>query len=187
MATAIIVRQPAYVGNRQCSFLQLSLFPSTLGWMAVAGRGRVLSRLWFGYRTKEALLAAVDRAGEPDFDDQPWETNLVERLQAYADGVPDDFVDVEIDKSHLTPFARRVVLTTRRIAYGRTCSYGELARQAGCPNGARAVGNVMRQNRVPLVVPCHRVVGSAGKLGGFSGEEGLAMKRRLLDLEAGNK
>ena len=113
-----------------------------------------------------------------------WKTPLVERLQAYADGQFDDFCQVRTDTSYLTPFGRRVIEATRHIRYGETRSYQAIAISAGNPTAARAVGAVMAGNRVPLVVPCHRVVGSGGKLGGFSAIDGLAMKRRLLALES---
>jgi len=69
------------------------------------------------------------------------------------------------------------------IPYGETVSYGELARRLGRPAASRAVGAANGQNPIPIVVPCHRVIGADGSLTGFGG--GLAIKRRLLDLEAG--
>src|SRR5437762_530922 len=62
-------------------------------------------------------------------------------------------------------------------------TYGDLSAAAGAPGAARAVGNVMAQNRYPIIVPCHRVVGSAGSLGGFSARDGISMKRRMLEME----
>jgi methylated-DNA-[protein]-cysteine S-methyltransferase len=81
-----------------------------------------------------------------------------------------------------TEFTRRVWEACRRIPYGRTVSYGELAAQAGSPRGARAVGQALGRNRIPLLIPCHRVLAGQGALGGFGG--GLEMKKRLLDLES---
>ena len=72
----------------------------------------------------------------------------------------------------------------RNVPYGQTLSYAELAAKAGSPKAARAVGSVMAQNRVPLIIPCHRVVGSGGHLGGFSAPRGIAFKKQLLELEA---
>ncbi len=80
-----------------------------------------------------------------------------------------------------TPFQVKVWEALRQIPYGSTISYGELADMAGCPNGARAVGGAMRENRIPVFIPCHRVITSEGKLGGYSG--GLDVKRKLLQLE----
>jgi methylated-DNA-[protein]-cysteine S-methyltransferase len=85
--------------------------------------------------------------------------------------------------THLSAFQNRVVRTCRRIGRGRVKSYGELASACGSPGAARAVGNVMATNRYPIIVPCHRVVGSAGSLGGFSARDGINMKRRMLEME----
>ncbi len=79
------------------------------------------------------------------------------------------------------PFYRSVWETLRRVPYGKTVSYGELALMSGRPGSARAVGSAMRKNPLVLFVPCHRVVGSGGKLGGFSC--GTAWKKFLLELE----
>ena len=81
-----------------------------------------------------------------------------------------------------TEFQRRVWQELRRIPYGETISYGELARRIGRPDAIRAVGAANGKNPIPIVIPCHRVIGSDGSLTGFGG--GLSIKRRLLDLEA---
>jgi len=109
---------------------------------------------------------------------------LAEDLRRFADGEPVDFGRVLIDERHLAPFARRVVAACRRIPWGQTRSYGQLAAECGSPAAARAVGQVMARNRYPLVVPCHRVLASGGRLGGFSAPQGLRLKRRLLALES---
>jgi methylated-DNA-[protein]-cysteine S-methyltransferase len=163
--------------------LETVVFRSALGWISLAGHDSVLYRVSFGHRSREDALGALVR-NTPHSARNSWNTPLVERLQAYADGQIDDFTDVEVNVDHLTRFARRVVEATRRIHYGETRSYQAIAVAAGNPRAARAVGGVMAGNRIPLVVPCHRVVGSGGKLGGFSAIDGLAMKRRLLALES---
>lgn len=81
-----------------------------------------------------------------------------------------------------TPFQKRVWRELTRIPYGVTISYGELARRVGNPNAARAVGAANGRNPLPVIVPCHRVIGSSGRLTGFGG--GLDAKRTLLELEA---
>ncbi len=110
---------------------------------------------------------------------------LMERLQAYAAGQPVDFLDVAVALGPLSDFRRRIVGRCRRIPYGRTATYGQLARLAGSPGAARAVGQALAANRVPIIVPCHRIVGANGSLGGFSAPGGVELKRRLLELEAG--
>jgi len=84
---------------------------------------------------------------------------------------------------HATAFRRRVWEALRRIPFGETRSYGEIAAAVGAPGAARAVGTACAQNPIPVVVPCHRVVGSDGSLHGYA--YGLARKRQLLDAEAG--
>lgn len=81
-----------------------------------------------------------------------------------------------------TPFQHAIYKALCKVPYGRVLSYGDLAREAGKPRAARAVGSAMNRNQVPLIVPCHRVVASNG-LGGFGC--GIAWKKRLLDLERG--
>lgn len=80
-----------------------------------------------------------------------------------------------------TPFQRRVWQALQRIPYGRTVSYGEIAKQVGSPQASRAVGAANGQNPVSIIVPCHRVIGANGKLVGYGG--GLPIKTALLELE----
>ena len=158
----------------------LVAFPSALGWMVLVGSGRALKHVSFGYESEQDAMASVDAdLFETALLGQP----LVRRLQCYAQGARDDFRDVQIDPGPQTEFQRRVTRLCRRIPYGKTLTYGQLAAGAGSPNAARAVGRCMAANRVPLVVPCHRVVASDGRLGGYSAIGGIATKRRLLDLE----
>lgn len=101
-------------------------------------------------------------------------------LQEYFRGRRSTF-DVELDPAQGTEFDRKVWRTLARVAPGSTVTYGELARRAGHPGAARAVGGAMRRNPIPIVVPCHRVVGTGGGLTGYG--LGLWRKRWLLDHE----
>lgn len=86
---------------------------------------------------------------------------------------------IPIDLSHVrSPFQRKVLRKLHALPFGRVTTYGDLAARSGSPGAARAVGTAMSKNPVALVVPCHRVVGAAGSLGGFSG--GLSKKKTLL-------
>ena len=89
--------------------------------------------------------------------------------------------DLALDLRALPPFTVSVLGELARVPYGETTTYGALARRVGHPTAARAVGTVMNRNRIPIVLPCHRVVGSSGDLTGYAG--GLARKRQLLELE----
>jgi methylated-DNA-[protein]-cysteine S-methyltransferase len=106
---------------------------------------------------------------------------LLERFVRFFSGKPDDFLDVELDLEDTTPFQQAVVAAMRRIPYGQTASYADVAELAGYPRAARAVGNICAHNRYGLVVPCHRVTASDG-IGSY-GSLGVDYKRRLLELE----
>jgi methylated-DNA-[protein]-cysteine S-methyltransferase len=164
-------------------------FESPLGWIAFTQHAGRLSALVFGHPSRSAAergLARSLRTDQPRALYEPDETadELAERLRLFVAGEPIDFQDVCLDLQHLTPFARRVVTACRRIPWGQTRSYGQLAAAVGSPGAARAVGQVMAGNRFPLVVPCHRVLAAGGRLGGFSAPQGTRMKARLLRLES---
>jgi methylated-DNA-[protein]-cysteine S-methyltransferase len=106
---------------------------------------------------------------------------LGERFSRYFSGQRDEFLDVDLELDDPTPFQRAMLETLRRIPYGETVTYGELAALAGYPNAQRAAGTFCAHNRFPIVVPCHRVVAADG-LGSY-GSLGLEYKRRLLELE----
>jgi methylated-DNA-[protein]-cysteine S-methyltransferase len=95
----------------------------------------------------------------------------------------------EVDPSiaDMTEFQQRVLTACAELDYGQTVTYGELARRIGRPKASRAVGAALGRNPIPLVIPCHRVVGCNGSLGGFSAEQGIPVKRWLLDLETGRR
>jgi methylated-DNA-[protein]-cysteine S-methyltransferase len=162
-----------------------------LGAIAVAVRNGAVTGVRFGHPTVAAAVAALRRSpasacgdhGDRDADEQLAE-EVLQQLVRYAEGEPVDLRDVPVALDHLSAFQQRVVKRCRAIPAGQRRTYGQLAAEAGSPSAARAVGQVMASNRVPLIVPCHRVVAAGGGLGGFSAPQGLAMKRRLLALEA---
>ncbi len=149
--------------------LVYSTFESPVGRGVVAMRDGRLVSLKISSSTPPAG-AVEDRAALRPF---------LEKLARFFAGERVDF-DERLDVD-VTPFARRVLQAARRIPWGETRTYGEIARAAGSPGGARAVGQVMGANPVSIVVPCHRVVASEG-IGGFTG--GLHRKRALLAIES---
>jgi len=100
--------------------------------------------------------------------------DFVARLEAVLRGK-------KLDQSDYTDFQCKVYAVLRNIPVGQTVSYGELAKRAGFPGASRAVGSAMRKNRLPIVIPCHRVIRGDGSLGQYSG--GVAWKRALLEFE----
>jgi methylated-DNA-[protein]-cysteine S-methyltransferase len=107
---------------------------------------------------------------------------VAEQLAQYFDGERTTF-DIPIAFDGGTPFQQAVWRALTEIPYGETISYGELARRIGRPDRARAVGSANGRNPIPVIVPCHRVIGADGSLVGFGG--GLERKRILLELERG--
>jgi O-6-methylguanine DNA methyltransferase len=121
---------------------------------------------------------AEEFGGMPVEGGRPFE-RLEEELKLYFSGRLRVFT-VRLDV-HGTPFQERVWRALMSVPYGDVVTYGELAVMAGVPGAARAVGGAMNRNRVPIVIPCHRVVAAGGKIGGYGG--GLDIKRTLLDIE----
>ena len=112
-----------------------------------------------------------------------WVSSLLERLKRHWDGEPQRYEDVKLDLTGQPPFHRAVYAAARGLEVGETCSYGELAKRLGVPGAARAVGQALARNPLPLVVPCHRVLAAGGRPGGFSAPGGLSTKARLLRAE----
>jgi methylated-DNA-[protein]-cysteine S-methyltransferase len=107
---------------------------------------------------------------------------IVEDVQRYARGERVDFSGVAVDLTGIDDFRRGLYQAIRAIKWGETASYGEIGRRIGMPD-ARQIGQAMGQNRIPLIIPCHRVVASDGTLGGFSAPGGRLTKEKLLTLE----
>jgi methylated-DNA-[protein]-cysteine S-methyltransferase len=130
------------------------------------------------YMTDQRHRPPEETFGEPD--DTPF-AEAEEQLKAYFAGELKEFT-VELRLTG-TPFQRTVWEQLRRIPYGETRTYGELADSLGTPTASRAVGLANGRNPVGIVVPCHRVIGANGSLTGYGG--GLDRKRRLLEFERG--
>jgi methylated-DNA-[protein]-cysteine S-methyltransferase len=108
---------------------------------------------------------------------------VVEEVIQLLSGGTADLSRVTLDMTGVAPFHQQVLKAARDIPCGTTISYGELARRVGSPGAARAVGRALGQNPFPIIVPCHRVLTSDGRTGGFSASGGAATKLRLLALE----
>jgi methylated-DNA-[protein]-cysteine S-methyltransferase len=102
-------------------------------------------------------------------------------LERYFEGEVIEFSS-DPDISHLTTFEQKVLVETKKIKYGKTISYSQLAGKIGC-GGARAVGNALGKNPIPIIIPCHRIVAKKG-IGGYS--SGIDIKTRLLEHEKRN-
>ena len=94
-----------------------------------------------------------------------------------------DLADIPLDLEAAPEFHRKVYEVARTIPPGRTMTYGEIARRLGVPHESREVGQALGRNPVAIIVPCHRVLGADGKMGGFSATGGVSTKRRMLEIE----
>lgn len=154
---------------------------SPFGEWVVAATPRGLVRLAFAGEDEDAILDDLSRRVSPRVLYAPKRLDDVRReLDEYFDGRRRAF-DVALDWSLVQGFNLRVLRATARIPYGSVSTYKDMARSAGSPAAARAAGNALHNNPIPIVVPCHRVLHSGGGLGGYGG--GLDMKERLLRLE----
>ena len=161
--------------------LKYITFSTDMGWVGILGSAKGLLSITLprhsAQETCRLLGGGVNQA--------TWSlrlfNDLVERLRIYFSGHRVTFLD-ELDLSVATPFQREVWAITRLIPYGETRSYRWVAEQIKRPAAARAVGQALGKNPLPVIIPCHRVVTSDGQLGGFNG--GLETKQQLLHLEA---
>jgi methylated-DNA-[protein]-cysteine S-methyltransferase len=163
---------------------ELIVFASKLDWISLRMRGGAVSGLSFGHRSAAAAIRALAPGQVASRQLSRQQRDVVARLRQFATGVPVDFCDLPVDSGPVTEFQARVLKACREIPYGKTITYGELAAAASAPRAARAVGNCMAGNRVPLIIPCHRVVRAGGDIGPYSAAGGSATKRQLLQMEA---
>lgn len=158
--------------------LDYTLAPSPVGPLLMAGRGGRLRLIAFA-------TGPADAAGARPEPWPAWQRNdaafadAVRQIEEYFAGARQAF-DLPLDATG-TPFQRRVHVALRHIPYGETRSYSDIAAAIGRPRAVRAVGAANARNPLPIVVPCHRVIGKGGALTGFGG--GLPAKRHLLALE----
>jgi methylated-DNA-[protein]-cysteine S-methyltransferase len=156
------------------------LAETPVGTLLVAASGRGLCRISFdpepereAERLARVFGARVLRASRPLED-------VRRQLDEYFDEKRTDF-ELAVDLSPAADFTRQVLTRLAKVPHGQLTTYGALAKAAGRPQAARAVGTVMNRNPIPIVLPCHRVVGANGDLVGYGG--GLDRKRLLLTLE----
>ena len=122
-------------------------------------------------RTKATLIRSDDQAAE-----------ALKQVQEYLEGKRTTF-DLSLDMSRMSEFQRRVLGIALKIPRGKVLTYGDVAKAIGKPQASRAVGQALGHNPVPIVIPCHRVLGSDGSLHGYSGGGGIKTKAWLLQLE----
>ena len=184
--------------QKQSSSFHLYSVKTELGWMSLLWSTErnddELAALTFGHPTRKSAEERARNYFPTSTAEQfirlsddalsATQQRVVSLLSDYQAGLNISFAEVKLDLSFATPFQKRVLRECRAIPSGECKTYGELAGLAGSPKAARAVGSVMASNRFPLIIPCHRVIGSCGELRGFSAPQGLKLKEKLLLQEA---
>jgi methylated-DNA-[protein]-cysteine S-methyltransferase len=156
------------------------LVESPVGQLLVAAGDRGILRISFDADVEQHLEWLSQLAGRSVLRSPRQVDGVRRELDEYFEGRRHAF-DLAVDLRGVTPFTERVLLELARIPFGETATYAELAARAGNPKAARAVGMTMNRNRIPIVLPCHRVIGANGSLVGYAG--GLDRKVTLLRLE----
>ena len=148
-------------------------FETRMGWIVLT---------WTPKGLRTLRLFGTERSPSGSAVPPPWVAEAVDQIRRHLAHEVADLTRIPVDLEGLPPFRRRVLETLRGTQVGETFTYGRLARMAGSPGAARAVGQSMARNPLPIVIPCHRVVAANGP-GGFSLFGNLASKERLLALE----
>jgi methylated-DNA-[protein]-cysteine S-methyltransferase len=157
-----------------------TIFNTDMGWVGILGSDSGLLAATPPQPSSQKAERLLGNLKNAVLSEKPF-ADLIKRLKAYFAGQKVEFPD-KLDLSWATEFQRQVWRVTRLIPYGETRSYGWVAKQLSKSGAARAVGQALARNRLPVIIPCHRVVGGDGDLGGYSG--GVGVKKSLLRREA---
>ena len=166
--------------------LNCHVFQTAMGFCAVAWSERGITRFQLPTKSAEAAERLIRRRapGAEPADPPKDVAAVVAAAQRYFGGQEIDFSHVRLDLADEDAFFSRIYDALRGVGWGRTTTYGALAKEVGAGReAARDVGQAMAKNPVPLIIPCHRVLAAGGKVGGFSAPGGSATKMRMLELE----
>jgi len=163
--------------------IKYTIFKTKTGYFAVLGTENALLKTILPVKNpKKAEFLILKDHPNAKFD-KNYKKSIQNRIKAYFKGTYTDFTDIHVNLSALPPFTRKILQKCRKIKFSQTASYKKLAQMAGNPNAAQAVGNVLAKNPIPLIIPCHRIIKSDGRPGGFSAHPNKKMKINLLKLE----
>lgn len=161
-----------------------AIFRTRWGYFGLAGTESGLCRTCLP-ASKAELVEAHLLEGSPEASfESAFCAGLQQQIAAYFEGQLQSFeLDLPLVLDGLTPFSRSVLTSCRMVQFGQVMTYHELAKKAGRPAASRAVGGALARNPLPLLIPCHRIIRTDGKLGGFSAPGGIGLKQKMLDLE----
>ena len=132
------------------------------------------------------LLSCLNHGIELEILSNQQDKHLISKIETWLEDYSygqNPTITLPLNLDTFPPFAKKVLMAIQSVSFGQFCSYGDLARQSGSARAARAVGSACRRNLFPLIIPCHRVLASGQRLGGYSAGEGLEMKKKLLEYE----
>ena len=159
------------------------IFKTKWGYFGLAGTESAICRTYL----PEPTLAGIKRRllenwPGVDFDADFFKV-LQEQITGYFEGARIDFRRIPVSLEDLSVFSRSILTACRKVEAGQTITYSELAKKAGRPAASRAVGTILARNPLPLIIPCHRVIRTDGTMGGFTAPGGIALKKKMLELE----
>ena len=163
--------------------MDYTIFDTALGPFALAWTAAGLRRVLLPGDPPSIMAVALEKAGFRRSDPDREIMALMDAIEDYAEGRNVDFSTIRLDLADIPDFHRRAYDLLVQVGWGETVTYGDLARMLGDVGLSRAVGQAMGANPVPLVIPCHRVLASNGKPGGFSAPGGAMSKVKMLALE----
>jgi len=161
-------------------------FPTSLGICGVSWDAQGITSFFLPEapgKSVETPLKRMTESKRASSDPPFWVKELIKKVKAHLKGEVQDFSNLPLHFIETSEFMRSVYGATKKIRCGEVVTYGEIAARIGKPNATRAVGAALGRNPIPLIVPCHRVVASSGKLGGYSAPGGVKTKAALLELE----
>jgi methylated-DNA-[protein]-cysteine S-methyltransferase len=162
-----------------------ALFDTAVGFCAVIWNERGIAGVQLPEGNAGATRERVRKRFPDAFESEPPESvkHAIAGMTALLSGKANDLDSVQLDLEPLSAFNRKVYAVARAIPPGATLTYGEVAERLGDKSLARAVGQALGENPIPLIIPCHRVLAAGGKAGGFSAPGGTVTKLRLLTIE----
>jgi methylated-DNA-[protein]-cysteine S-methyltransferase len=162
-----------------------ALFDTAIGACGIAWGAHGITHAWLPESAAGALRHRIARRLADAREEKPTaDVRLaIDAIVALLAGEPMDLSAVPLDLEGVPEFHRRVYELARAIPPGQTLSYGEVASRLGDPTQARAVGQALGANPIPILIPCHRVLAANGKTGGFSAPGGVSTKLRILEIE----
>lgn len=163
--------------------IKYAIFDTLWGYFGLAGTNDWLMRTHLPNKNPQLIKTRLLKGLPTVRSEQDFLGHLQLKIIAYFEGKYINFQDTTVFLEDLTPLAEQVLTASKDVQIGQTMAYSALAKKVCRPSAARTIGTIMAKNPLPLIIPCHRVIRSDGKIGGFSAAGGIAMKKKLLNHE----